>query len=191
MNSLKSILKPDILDSVCGIYCIINTKNNKKYIGKSKNIYKIMYQHRYDILNDRYRNENHYFRSSVKKYGIDCFKYYVLEECTISEASEKELYWIDILNTTNRDFGFNLRRDSSTGMIVSNETSIKISERLKKEWANGVRDGHSEKIKKRWAEDPERLKRQSELFTKYKTKYRYNIETEVTATPTSFASSGT
>lgn len=137
-----------------------------------------MYQHRYDILNDRYRNENHYFRSSVKKYGIDCFKYYVLEECTISEASEKELYWIDILNTTNRDFGFNLRRDSSTGMIVSNETSIKISERLKKEWANGVRDGHSEKIKKRWAEDPERLKRQSELFTKYKTKYRYNIETE-------------
>lgn len=178
MEDLKSVLKPDVKDSVCGIYCIVNVENSKKYVGKSKNIYKRIYQHRYDILNDRYRNENEYFRNSVKKYGVECFKYYVLEECTIPETSERELYWMDTLGTTNRDKGFNLRRDSSTGMVTSKETSLKISERLKREWSQGLRDGHSEKLKKRWAEDPERVERQGRMFTKYKTKYYYIIETD-------------
>lgn len=41
--------------------------------------------------------------------------------------SERELAWMDFYNTTNRNCGYNLRRDSSTRMIVHPETIAKMS----------------------------------------------------------------
>ena len=64
--------------------------------------------------------------------------------------AEKELFWIGRLRVTDRNVGYNLRLDSSTGMVTHSETSIKISNRLKKEWSEGVRDGHSDKLKVSW-----------------------------------------
>lgn len=174
-NNKFDLIKPFIDHSVCGVYCIINIVNGKKYIGKSKNIYKRIHQHKYDILNDRYRNENAYFRASVKKYGINCFRYFIVEECTLSDVSDKELYWIDFYETTNRDLGYNLRRDSSTGMIAHESTIHKISERLKREWSDGVRKGHGRKLKESWSKDENRKVDQSKLMTKLKTKYSYKI----------------
>ena len=172
----KSILKPDPIDNISGIYCIENTKDGKKYIGKSKNIYKRIHQHRYDILNDRYRNENEYFRRAVKKHGIDSFIYYVLEEVGIDNLSSREIYWMERCQSLDRRKGYNLRKDSSSGMEVSEYTSEKISKRLKKEWETGVRRNHSLKMKESWNNcEDSRREEQSKRMSKTKTKYKYII----------------
>lgn len=41
---------------------------------------------------------------------------------------EKELFWIEELKTDVKEFGFNLRKDSSTKCFVSEETRQLISE---------------------------------------------------------------
>jgi hypothetical protein len=63
--------------------------------------------------------------NAVKKYGWREFKTYLLEtfeKLDEQTLKERELYWIDFHNTCDRDFGYNLRRDSSSGMIVLEET---------------------------------------------------------------------
>lgn len=158
----------------CGIYCIRNLVNNKVYIGKSKNIYKRIYQHLYDLKRNR-KMENPYLLRSWNKYGKDNFEYFVIEFLEENEKllSDRELYWMKIYNSLNREFGYNLRSDSSTKMIVHKETSIKISERLKKEWSQGKRKEHSKKLSDNWKLTPERNKKQSEVMSKNLTKYKY------------------
>lgn len=158
----------------CGIYCIRNLINNKVYIGKSKNIYKRIIEHKHRIK-IKSKDENPYLISSVEKYGINNFEYFVLEFLEENEklVAERELYWIKIYKSLNKNFGYNLRSDSSTKMIVHKETSKKISERLKKEWKNGIRKEHSKKLYDNWKLNPERNKIQSEIMSKTKTKYEY------------------
>lgn len=160
----------------CGIYCIKNMINNKVYIGKSKNIYKRIHQHIYDLKNNR-KDENPYLLKSWYKYGCENFEYFVLEYLEEDEklVSERELYWMKKFKSLNRKNGYNLRQDSFSRMIVHEETSKKISERLKKEWSSGIRDKHSEKLKSNWKNNPDRSIEQSKLFSKIKTKYKYNI----------------
>jgi group I intron endonuclease len=124
-----------------GIYMIRNTINKKVYIGKSKNIYKRINQHIYDLNKKDNRKENSYFINSWKKYGKDAFEYIVLEYLKLEEdiLSKKELYWMKVFKSLDRNFGYNLRSDSDSIMITHKDTSKKISERLKKEWLNGFR----------------------------------------------------
>lgn len=112
---------------VSGIYAIINTLNNKVYVGKSINIKYRWWQHKNDIKNNS-KNCNRYLKASVNKYGIENFKIDILEEISIDKGDnyfkERELFWMDYLNTCNRENGYNLRRDSSTKMFVHLETRI-------------------------------------------------------------------
>lgn len=91
-------MKALIKDSKPGIYVIKNLINNKIYVGKSKNIYKRIHQHIYDIKKeDRNHNENPHLLNAVKKYGIDNFDYYVIEYVSYCEniediLSERELF---------------------------------------------------------------------------------------------------
>ncbi len=165
--------------SISGIYAIRNIITNKLYIGKSKDIYKRLHQHLSDIKHDhRNHNENPYLLKAFKKYSKENFECIILEIFnTLNEKqfSERELYWIDKYNTINRQFGYNLRRDSSTNMIVHQETRDKISRRLKKEWKCGIRDKHSEKLSKNWKENPSRGISQGKLFSDILTKYYYIV----------------
>lgn len=162
-----------------GIYCIINTNTLKKYIGKSKNIYKRLHQHVYDLKNNR-KEENPYLQKAWNKYGSDNFEYIILDKFTeITEdlLSEKELYYINLFRVTDSKYGYNLRKDSNTKMICHELTSLKISNRLKKEWKSGIRNNHSQKLKQNWKNNTTRKIKQSQLFSKTKTKYMYYIQT--------------
>ena len=163
----------------CGIYCIKNIVNNKVYVGKSKNIYKRIHQHLYDLRNNRIKNENSYLLNSWNKYGNENFEYFVLEFLEQDEnlVKERELYWMNELNSLNKEFGYNLRQDSSTNMITHKETSLKISNRLKDEWSNGIREKHGEKLSKNWNENPNRKIIQSKIMKTNLTKYKYKIYT--------------
>lgn len=160
----------------CGIYCIRNIITNKVYVGKSKNIYKRMIQHKY-YLNLKNKDENPYLINAWNKYGESAFEYFVLEFLEENEelVAERELYWMNIYDSLNPTKGYNLRSDSSSKMIVHRKTSEKISERLKKEWINGLRKDHSKKLSDNWKKTPERNKKQSDLMSKTLTKYMYNI----------------
>ena len=167
-----------------GIYVIKNSLNGKVYVGKSKNCYKRLHQHLTDIkYENRNYNENPHLLNAFKKYGHDNFEYYIVEKIDINdntekELSEKELYWMIELNALDKEKGYNLRYDSEGKCFCSEETSIKITNRLKKEWSDGIRDEHSDKMKDYWKDNEERKQQQSKLMSKNKTKYTYIIYDE-------------
>lgn len=107
----------------CGIYGIKNIINSKIYVGKAKDIYKRIQTHIY-LLRNKNKDENRHLINAWFKYGEDAFEYFIIEEFTFNEETlkTKELYWIDKYNSTDRNFGYNLRKDSSTQMLVHEET---------------------------------------------------------------------
>ena len=82
-----------------GIYCVTNLINNKKYIGQSIKIESRWKEHRKNPFNPKNRNYNCYFYQAIRKYGIENFKFEVLEECKIEELDEREKYWISFYQT--------------------------------------------------------------------------------------------
>jgi len=170
-------MTPNIFLKNCsGIYGIRNIENNKIYVGKTKCMYRRCYQYVYDFENRSIGHLNDYLYNSMCKSGIDKFEFFPLEFAPLETLSDRELYWIIHLDSTNRNRGYNIRLDSSTGMVCSESTSYKISESLKKQWLNGVRDGHSDKMKSSWRDNDDRKMKQSILMTQTKTRYQYIIK---------------
>lgn len=162
-------------DKPC-IYGIRNIINGKIYVGKSKCMYRRCSQYlRCYKLNDT-SHCNRYLLNAFLKQGLENFEMFPLEFCTIGELSDRELYWIEYLKTTDKRYGYNLRIDSSTGMVTHEDTSKLISENITRQWQEGLRDEHSEKMKKRWAEaTPERRAQQAEIMRKGRTKWEYTV----------------
>lgn len=133
-----------------GIYCIEHIESGKKYIGKSTNIEKRLSKHKsYLTRSEIVKGQtNQHLYAAVRKYGWSAFKTYVLEETELDESTlkDRELYWIDTYRCIDRDFGYNLRRDSSTKMIVHEETK----ERLK---TSHLGKKHSQKTKDKLSVD--------------------------------------
>lgn len=74
----------------CGIYKITNTINQHSYIGQSIDIDTRWRHHRnYPISNSHYP-----LYQAFKKYGIDKFTFEILEECSVDQLDEKEIYYI-------------------------------------------------------------------------------------------------
>lgn len=122
-----------------GIYKITNKLNGKVYIGKTKH-----FQKRYVSYKGAYKKEdtrkiNQYFLNSIKKNGPENFTFEVVEICHLDCLAERELHWMIEYRSTEGEFGYNLRMDSSTGMITHPSTSKKVSERIKKEYGEGIR----------------------------------------------------
>lgn len=131
-------MKSNILDKgKCGIYVIQNTTNNKVYVGKSIDIHRRIKSH-ITLLNNKSLDENRYLISSWHKYGRNSFIYYVVEyiDFDISLLRERELYWILHFNSTDKNKGYNLRLDSSSNMIVHEETRKLMSHKGKERYLN-------------------------------------------------------
>lgn len=81
-----------------GIYKITKKENGKSYIGQSNDIERRFKEHqtKKDIPIDL----------AIQKYGVDAFDYEVIEECSLNQLDEREIYWIKYYNTFN-GFGYN------------------------------------------------------------------------------------
>ncbi len=162
------------LTEIAGIYKI-ESPDGKIYIGKTKN-FKARYNHyKYDYQNQRGDHINEYLMRAFDKHGYENFIFEIVEICKFEDLSEREFYYMDLYKTIERDKGYNLRMDSSSGMLIANETREKLSLSLQKSWARGDREFHGEKLKESWANNPERRVAQSKLFSEIKTKYLYKV----------------
>lgn len=133
-----------------GIYCIENTKSNKKYIGQSVNIEDRWRQHISEL--NKGIHYNSYLQNAWNKYGSECFDFYILEYCNNDELDEKECYYIKKYNTTDRENGYNLQSGGQASNRHSEESKKKISESNKKAYKSGdLKKIRSESALKQWA----------------------------------------
>ena len=117
-----------------GIYCIEHITTGRKYIGKSVNIEARWSAHKWALQQSvRGKDSNRYLWGSVQKHGIEAFKFSTVETFVdVNEAliAERELFWMDHYCACDRHYGFNLRRDSSSRMLVHPETIALITGRF-------------------------------------------------------------
>lgn len=119
---------------ICGIYCITNTANNKKYIGQSRNIEKRWRGHIGDL--NRNKHSNSHMQNAWNTYGAQSFSFVIVEICDRDELTDREKYWMDYYNTLDRDLGYNLREAGDTSKVCSEgerNNSAKITEKQAKE----------------------------------------------------------
>ncbi len=130
------------------VYCVHNTVNDKFYIGQTiETLEKRKKRHEAVSLNRR-----QYFQHALNKYGFDMFNWSVMCYADDKKSLDKaEIYWIDSLNTTNQDKGYNLKSGGSHGKH-SEETKQKQSEIKKGENNPFYRKHHSAETREKQSE---------------------------------------
>ena len=174
--SLKQILmKLNTKDKNCsGIYVIRNILNKKIYVGKAKCIYRRVKDH-ITRLNHRSKDENPHLINAWHKYGKDNFEYFVIEYLQFDEEllKKQELHWMEKLDSINREKGYNLRLDSETGMIVSEETREKCRQSQIERYSDPKeREKSAKASKKFWEENPEIKEQMRKNLAKNRRIYR-------------------
>lgn len=112
-------------EKVCGIYCIENLINGKKYVGLSRNINQRLCNHK-THLNGGYHINEH-LQSSWNKYGKENFKFYIVEVCNENVLKEREIFYIKEYQTSNRLYGYNKTSGGDGIKDISDECANKIS----------------------------------------------------------------
>ena len=93
-------------NKLCGVYCIENNINSKKYIGISRDINRRWLEHKCNLNN--HTHDNQYLQCSWDKYSSDNFKFYIIELCDEDILSEREQYYIRLYQTLSHENGYNL-----------------------------------------------------------------------------------
>ena len=114
------------MDKISGIYCIENTINHKKYIGKSNNIYKRWYDEKLGLQKQYFHNIH--LQRAWNKYGECAFKFYIVEECEELLLPEREQFWISEFDTYYNGYNQTLGGEGSLGAICSDEKRKKLRE---------------------------------------------------------------
>ena len=142
-------------DGICatsGIYCITNLINGKRYIGKSDN--NVLERLK---LHKKLSKTNKHLRDSILKYGLDNFRFEILEICPKEICGKRERYWIEYYDSMNNGYNFTTGGEGESGWhlsqqsrdliskswktrVVSEETRKKLSEANKgKKWSDEMR----------------------------------------------------
>lgn len=114
------------MEVICGIYCIENIINHKKYIGQSIDIYRRWNDHKNELNGNRHHNI--YLQRAWNKYGSENFSFCVLEVCDKSLLDSREIYYINSFNCMTNGCGYNIENGGNTHKIMAQETKAKISE---------------------------------------------------------------
>lgn len=127
-----------------GIYCIENLVNHKKYIGQSKNLKRRLSDHLSELRNGKHFNDH--LQRSWNTYGQENFNIFTLCYCPEKDLDKKEIYYIDLYKTMNKDFGYN--KDSGGNKCKTRNEEARDKMRLY--WAEhgGINDGLLQATKK-------------------------------------------
>jgi group I intron endonuclease len=131
------------MDTSNNTYCVyihINKVNNKAYVGQTIYGYDLYKRWKHDGKGYLKKDKNGkytqpIFANAIKKYGWDSFEHIVwAEHLTEDEANHIEMLLIALFDTTNSNYGYNLRSGGKHSTL-SEETKIKISESRKGKYA--------------------------------------------------------
>lgn len=92
------------------IYIIRNTVNNKVYIGQTRTSVEQRWKEhlRHAPYGDQIINR------AMNKYGVDRFYVETLEICDVSVLDEREIYYIDLYDATDKTKGYNVSIGGNT-----------------------------------------------------------------------------
>lgn len=82
-----------------GIYKIENNINHSVYIGLSNDIERRWKEHKRKYLDIFSNTYNSKLYKALRKYGIENFTFSIIEECSLEELGQKEIYWINYYNS--------------------------------------------------------------------------------------------
>ena len=123
------------------IYQIKCLSNNKIYVGSSVDFANRWKCHRYHLRAGTHHSRPLQF--AWNKYGEEQFTHSILEECSSQDRDAKEKYWIDTLQATSIEFGYNICPNPSTreGLPHTEKTKAKMSlaKKGKKKTAEHIR----------------------------------------------------
>lgn len=92
------------------IYIIKNTVNSKVYIGQTRTSVKQRW--REHLRHAQYGDQ--IINRAMKKYGVDKFYIETLEICNIKLLDYREMYYIDLYDSTNKSKGYNVSIGGNT-----------------------------------------------------------------------------
>lgn len=115
---MKEYIKTTLRNKI-GIYKILNTQNNKFYIGSSINLYHRLHQHLSKLRSNSHTNSK--LQNSWNKYKEENFIIEIMEECDKDIVREKEINYINLLKPE-----FNLINDFNE-YYFSKETRERMS----------------------------------------------------------------
>lgn len=109
------------------IYKIANKKNGKIYIGQTiQDFSKRVRSHKFHLKCGVHHNS--LLQRVYDKYGLEIFEFQILEKCDASILDEREKYWINYYNTTDRKFGYNFESGGNVNKKHHQETIEKFIE---------------------------------------------------------------
>lgn len=114
-------------ERLCGIYCIENLINGKRYIGQSKDIHRRWGGHISKLRNNRHKNEK--LQNAWNKYGESNFHFNIIEIVDAEKLDEAEVHYIELYNSFKN--GYNKDTGGSGQKTMTEETKRKIRESKK------------------------------------------------------------
>lgn len=115
-----------------GVYGIIHIASSKIYVGSAAG--KRGFEERFTDHKKLLRHGKHHsilLQRAWDKYGEDSFEFIILEWCSPDKAVEREQHWIDMCQSADSTFGYNMcpRAANSLGFTHTEETKEKLSRR--------------------------------------------------------------
>ena len=102
------------------IYIIKNTVNSKVYIGQTRT--SVDQRWKEHLRHAQYGDQ--VINRAMKKYGVDKFYIETLEICDISILDEREIYYIDLYDSTDKSRGYNVSIGGNTPRFKRKALSI-------------------------------------------------------------------
>lgn len=150
------------------VYCIENIIDNKKYVGITQQTIEQRYKaHLYNTKNKKSTNRK-YLHRAMSKHGVDNFIVYEIDNATTKEELyEKEIYWIDKLDTKTNGYNLTDGGEGCTGWSPTEEQKKQNSIRNKQYYIDNpeAKVQRSLESKQLWdALDDEEKNRRREQF---------------------------
>jgi group I intron endonuclease len=111
-----------------GIYKIVNTVNNKYYVGSSKRIFNRLADHIYTLRKNKH--DNKHLQRSFNKYGEKCFQFSIVEEANANKILIIEQKYLDLIKNDGKNC-YNMKfvaEGSDSGCMSLPEVRMKISQ---------------------------------------------------------------
>lgn len=109
-----------------GIYSILNTAIEKRYIGSSMNVVKRWGTHRSLLRAGKHGNSK--LQRSWNKYGETAFRFFVLEYAAVHELLAREQHWLNQTGVATHGYNICITADRRVGVRASDETRRRMRE---------------------------------------------------------------